>query len=68
MTHEVAVIEGDGIGREVIPAAVAVLDAVADANDDVDFAYVEAEAGDAEEVVTRVSVERSSERRSSWPA
>lgn len=47
MTHEVAVIEGDGIGREVIPAAVAVLDAVADANDDVDFAYVEAEAGDA---------------------
>ncbi|WP_080508447.1 isocitrate/isopropylmalate family dehydrogenase, partial [Haloparvum sedimenti] len=39
--------EGDGIGKEVVPAAVAVLDAVADANEEVDFAYVEAEAGDA---------------------
>ncbi|GAB3416247.1 bifunctional 3-isopropylmalate/3-methylmalate dehydrogenase [Haloparvum alkalitolerans] len=47
MTHEVAVIEGDGIGQEVIPAAVAVLDAVAEANEELDFAYVEAEAGDA---------------------
>jgi 3-isopropylmalate dehydrogenase len=41
MTEEIAVIEGDGIGAEVVPAAVEVLDAVAD------FEYVRAEAGDA---------------------
>ena len=41
MTEEIAVIEGDGIGKEVVPAAVEVLDAVAD------FEYVHAEAGDA---------------------
>ncbi|MFC7233979.1 isocitrate/isopropylmalate dehydrogenase family protein [Halosegnis marinus] len=37
----VCVVEGDGVGREVVPAAVSVLDAVAD------FEYVRAEAGDA---------------------
>ena len=42
MTHEIAVIPGDGIGREVTPAAVEVLEAL-----DVDFAFVEADAGDA---------------------
>ena len=42
MTHEIAVIPGDGIGQEVTPAAVEVLDAV-----DIDFAFVEGEAGDA---------------------
>ena len=38
---EVAVIPGDGIGREVVPAAVEVLDAVGD------YEFTEAEAGDA---------------------
>jgi 3-isopropylmalate dehydrogenase len=40
MTEEIVVIPGDGIGQEVVPAAVEVLDAVAD------FEFVEAEAGD----------------------
>ncbi|MFB6140348.1 MAG: isocitrate/isopropylmalate dehydrogenase family protein [Halosimplex sp.] len=42
MTHEIAVIPGDGIGQEVTPAAVEVLEAV-----DVDFEFVEGDAGDA---------------------
>ncbi|WP_436929102.1 isocitrate/isopropylmalate dehydrogenase family protein [Halosimplex halobium] len=42
MTHEIAVIPGDGIGQEVTPAAVDVLEAV-----DADFDFVEGEAGDA---------------------
>jgi 3-isopropylmalate dehydrogenase len=42
MAHEIAVIPGDGIGREVTPAAVEVLEAV-----DVDFEFVRGEAGDA---------------------
>ncbi|MFA9426274.1 isocitrate/isopropylmalate family dehydrogenase [Natronorubrum sp. A-ect3] len=42
MTHEIAVIPGDGIGREVTPAAVEVLEAL-----DIDFEFVEADAGDA---------------------
>jgi len=42
MTHEIAVVPGDGIGQEVTPAAVDVLDAL-----DVDFEFVEGEAGDA---------------------
>ena len=41
MTHEIAVIPGDGIGQEVTPAAVAVLEATA-----LDFEFVHAEAGD----------------------
>ena len=41
MTHEIAVIPGDGIGQEVTPAAVDVLEAV-----DVDFEFVHGEAGD----------------------
>jgi len=41
MTHEIAVIPGDGIGQEVTPAAVQVLQSV-----DVDFDFVAAEAGD----------------------
>ena len=41
MSHEVVVIEGDGIGREVVPAAVEVLEALP-----VDFEFVAAEAGD----------------------
>ncbi|KAB1196279.1 MULTISPECIES: 3-isopropylmalate dehydrogenase [Haloferax] len=40
MTEEIVVIPGDGIGSEVIPAAVDVLDAVGD------FEFVEATAGD----------------------
>jgi 3-isopropylmalate dehydrogenase len=40
MTETVLVVPGDGIGQEVIPAAVEVLEAVAD------FEFVEAEAGD----------------------
>ncbi|SDJ56748.1 3-isopropylmalate dehydrogenase [Halovenus aranensis] len=42
MTHEVAVVPGDGIGREVVPAAVDVLDAA-----DASIEFVHAEAGDA---------------------
>jgi len=42
MTHEIAVIPGDGIGQEVTPAAVEVLEALP-----VDFEFVEGEAGDA---------------------
>ncbi|TYL39075.1 isocitrate dehydrogenase [Natronococcus pandeyae] len=42
MTHEIAVVPGDGIGREVTPAAVDVLSAL-----EIDFEFVEADAGDA---------------------
>jgi 3-isopropylmalate dehydrogenase len=42
MTDEIVVIEGDGIGQEVVPAAVAVLEAV-----DAEFTFTHAEAGDA---------------------
>jgi len=42
MSHEIAVIPGDGIGQEVVPAAIEVLEATAP-----DFEFVEAEAGDA---------------------
>ncbi|MEA5387216.1 isocitrate/isopropylmalate family dehydrogenase [Haloarculaceae archaeon H-GB11] len=42
MTHEIAVIPGDGIGQEVTPAAVEVLEAL-----DIDFDFVEGDAGDA---------------------
>ncbi|PSP82846.1 NAD-dependent isocitrate dehydrogenase [Halobacteriales archaeon QS_1_68_17] len=41
MTHEILVIPGDGIGQEVVPAAVRVLQAV-----EADLAFVEGEAGD----------------------
>ena len=41
MTAEIVVVEGDGIGREVVPAAVSVLEAVGD------FEFVAADAGDA---------------------
>jgi len=43
MTHEIAVIPGDGIGQEVTPAAVDVLEAV----ESVDFDFVHGDAGDA---------------------
>jgi 3-isopropylmalate dehydrogenase len=42
MTHEIAVIPGDGIGREVTPAALEVLEAL-----DPQFEFVRGEAGDA---------------------
>lgn len=41
MTDTIAVIPGDGIGREVVPAALDVLEAL-----DIDFEFVEGEAGD----------------------
>jgi len=41
MTYEVAVVPGDGIGREVTPAAVRVLDSL-----DLAFSFAEYEAGD----------------------
>ncbi len=44
MSHRITVIPGDGVGREVIPAAVRVLEAL-----DVDLAFTEARAGDAVE-------------------
>ena len=43
MTHDIAVIPGDGIGQEVTPVAVEVLSAL----DGVDFEFTEAAAGDA---------------------
>jgi len=42
MTHEIAVIPGDGIGQEVTPAAIDVLEAVPPS-----FEFVSGEAGDA---------------------
>jgi len=47
MTHQIAVIPGDGIGQEVTPAAVDVLNAL-----DVEFEFVEGDAGDAVEEET----------------
>jgi len=41
MSHQIAVIPGDGIGQEVTPAAVEVLETL-----DIDFEFVEGEAGD----------------------
>jgi 3-isopropylmalate dehydrogenase len=41
MTHEIAVIPGDGIGREVLPVTVEVLESV-----DADLSFVEGTAGD----------------------
>ncbi|MDS0284171.1 isocitrate/isopropylmalate family dehydrogenase [Haloarcula onubensis] len=43
MTHEIAVIPGDGIGQAVTPAAVEVLQAI----DTADFEFVRGSAGDA---------------------
>ena len=42
MTDEIVVVPGDGIGQEVVPAAIDVLAAL-----DVEFSFREAEAGDA---------------------
>ena len=42
MSHQIAVIEGDGIGQEVIPATVDVLESL-----DLDLEFVEGDAGDA---------------------
>ncbi|MFB6293784.1 MAG: 3-isopropylmalate dehydrogenase [Halonotius sp.] len=42
MSHQIAVIEGDGIGQEVIPAAVDVLESL-----ELDLEFVAGEAGDA---------------------
>ncbi|SFB87845.1 3-isopropylmalate dehydrogenase [Halobiforma haloterrestris] len=47
MTHDIAVIPGDGIGKEVTPAAVEVLEAL-----EIDFEFHEAEAGDAVQAET----------------
>ncbi|ERG94911.1 isocitrate/isopropylmalate family dehydrogenase [Haloquadratum walsbyi] len=41
--HEIVVIEGDGIGQEVIPAAVTILQAI----DDVSLSFSKKQAGDA---------------------
>ena len=41
MTHEIALIPGDGIGQEVVPAAIEVLSAVGPG-----FEFVELSAGD----------------------
>ncbi|MEF8814122.1 MAG: isocitrate/isopropylmalate family dehydrogenase [Halovenus sp.] len=47
MTHEIAVIPGDGIGREVTPAAVEVLETL-----DVSLDFVHGEAGDGTKAET----------------
>ncbi|MFB6164658.1 MAG: isocitrate/isopropylmalate family dehydrogenase [Haloarculaceae archaeon] len=41
MTERIAVVPGDGIGQEVVPAAIEVLQAL-----DIDFEFVDGEAGD----------------------
>ena len=46
MAERIAVIPGDGIGQEVVPAARRVLESVAD------FEFVEAEAGDTTKAET----------------
>lgn len=43
MTHEIAVIPGDGIGQEVVPAAIRVLESL-----DIDLSLTHGAAGDAE--------------------
>jgi len=48
VSHDIVVIEGDGIGREVVPAAVDVLEALP-----VDFEFVEAEPGRRDAVKER---------------
>ena len=45
--HEVAVVPGDGVGREVVPAARQVLEAVADGRNTLEFEFTDGEAGDA---------------------
>ena len=47
MSYDITVIEGDGIGREVIPAAIAVLETTA-----IDFEFTHAKAGDAAQAET----------------
>ena len=45
--RRIAVVPGDGIGREVIPAAIRVLEAIGNDRDGPAFVFVEGEAGDA---------------------
>ncbi|MBP1922471.1 3-isopropylmalate dehydrogenase [Halorubrum alkaliphilum] len=47
MVEEIVVIEGDGIGQEVVPAAIDVLEAI-----EPEFEFVEADAGDATKAET----------------
>ena len=54
MTHQIAVIEGDGIGQEVIPATIEVLEALG-----LDLEFVEGEAGDAVEEATGEALPQS---------
>jgi len=54
MTHEIAVIPGDGIGREVTPAAVDVLSALP-----IDFEFVQAAAGDETKAETGEALPQS---------
>ncbi|ATW87181.1 3-isopropylmalate dehydrogenase [Halohasta litchfieldiae] len=54
MSERIAVIEGDGIGQEVIPAAIDVLESL-----DLDFEFVEGEAGDAVKEATGEALPQS---------
>jgi 3-isopropylmalate dehydrogenase len=54
MTHQIAVIEGDGIGQEVIPAAIEVLESL-----DLDFEFVDGEAGDGVKAATGEALPQS---------
>ncbi len=54
MTHQIAVIEGDGIGQEVIPAAIDVLEAL-----DLDLEFSYGEAGDAVKAETGEALPQS---------
>ena len=53
MSHQIAVIEGDGIGQEVIPAAVDVLESL-----DLDLDFVAGDAGDAVKAETGEALPR----------
>ena len=44
---EIAVVPGDGIGREVIPAVREVLESVGESKEDFEFVFTEGEAGDS---------------------
>ena len=54
--YRIATIPGDGIGPEVMKAAVSVLEALAEARGDLDFEFVELPAGDGTKAETGVAL------------
>jgi len=54
--YRIATIPGDGIGPEVMGAAVSVLEALAEAHGDLSFEFIELQAGDGTKVETGVAL------------